>query len=235
MTALKELNDMEKPREKARQFGLRSLSSAELIALILRTGTRGKSVVEVAQEVLNQTGGLRGLARTEVYELCQIPGISGSKALELLACFEIDRRVRYEEALHTDAFHNPKEIISWLKLEIGISHKEKFLVLFLDVHLHMIGYEILFEGTTDRSCVYEREIFREALVRGCTNLILVHNHPSGDVSPSRADMTLTGKLVIMGQMMGVRVCDHLIVSDHDCFSFSTNGVMDLCVAETSEK
>lgn len=235
MAILKDLSNMEKPREKALQFGLRSLSSAELIALILRTGTKGKSVVELGQEVLTKTGGLSGLAKSDIYELSEISGISKVRALELLACFEMTRRIRYEEALNTNVMQTPKAIIQWLELEIGTSHKEQFLVLFLDVHCRMISYEILFEGTTDRSQVYGREIFREALVRGCTNLILVHNHPSGDVSPSSSDLQLTGKLIKMGKLMGVRVCDHLIVSEKSYCSFHECGLMDVCVDRADEK
>lgn len=235
MAAIRDLSDMDKPREKALQFGLRSLSSAELVALILRTGIKGKSAVELGQEVLNRTGGLSGLAKADIYELSKISGISKIRALELLACFEMSRRVRYEEALHTDALHDPSSIVRWLEQEIGTSHKEQFLVLFLDVHLRMISYEILFEGTTDRSQVYGREIFREALVRGCTNLILVHNHPGGNVSPSTADLQLTGKLIRMGDLMGVKVCDHLIVSEKDCFSFHGAGLMGVCVDRAEEK
>lgn len=235
MAVLKDLNDMEKPREKAMQFGLRALSNTELIALILRTGTKGKSVLELAQDILNQTGGLRGLARSDIYELSEIPGISKIRALELLACFEMSRRLRYEEAVDTDAMHSPRKIVDWLQLEIGNSHKEQFLVLFLDAQFHMISYEILFEGTANQSHVYEREIFREAVLRNCSNIILVHNHPSGNVNPSRADMHLTGKMILMGQMMGVRICDHLIISGNDYFSFSSNHLMDLCVDEAMEK
>lgn len=235
MAVLNDLSNMEKPREKAIQFGLRSLSSVELIALILRTGTKGKSVLELAQEVLNKTGGISGLAKADIYELSEISGISKTKALELLASFEMCRRMRYEEALHTDALHSPAAIVRWLELEIGVAHKEMFLVLFLDSQFQMLGYKTLFEGTANQSHVYEREIFREAVIKGCTNLILVHNHPSGNVDPSQADLYLTGKMIVMGEMMGVHICDHLIVSDRDYFSFSKNGVLDLCVDEVVEK
>ncbi len=212
MSFTAEMPSIEKPREKALRYGIRSLSSRELLAIILRTGPKGSSVLETADEVLSTAGGFSGLARMNVAQLRQISGISDVKALELTACFEISRRAFQERAWDTDVISKPEVLVRWLQREIGSEMQEKFMVIYLDAKNRIISSRVLFAGTLNHTQVYPREIFREALLAGSQRVILVHNHPSGDPEPSFADIELTGRMIEAGKIMGVTVLDHLIIT-----------------------
>lgn len=221
---LKNIPIMEQPREKALQYGLSSLSNRELLALLLRTGYRHHSALEVADEVLERANGVEGLARLSRQELIQIPGISQIKALELLAIFEIVRRSTLAGIPKLPRVQHPEVLVDWLKQEIGSSLQEKFLVVFLASDQRVLNYKILFVGTINASVVFPREIFKEALLMNSPNIILVHNHPSGNLVPSKEDILLTRRIKEAGQLMGVKVLDHLIVSQSQYFSFVQEGI-----------
>ncbi|MBR3364494.1 MAG: DNA repair protein RadC [Solobacterium sp.] len=223
---IREMPVSEKPREKALRYGIRSLSSRELLAIVLRSGQKGKSVLEVADEVLEKAGGISGIARMSIPELNKIHGVSDIKALELQACFEIARRCALEEAMRVDIIDEPEKAVNWLQKEIGSSLQEQFLVIYLDQHHRILFYRVLFVGTINASNVYPREIFREALLHSCTDLMLVHNHPGNDPTPSQADLALTRKLQKAGRMMGVRILDHLIVTGSRCLSLKERGFLE---------
>ena len=212
MSKICDIPQNEKPREKALRYGLRCLSSAELLAIILRSGPKGSNVLDTANELLKSSNGFAGLGRLSIYELCQIRGISKVKALEIMACFEISRRAFSEKVPESDAIQRPAALVRWLQSEIGLEMQEKFMAVYLDSHNRILSWNVLFTGTINESRVYPREIFREAIVSGAVNVILVHNHPSGDPVPSMQDIALTDKLVQAGKLMGVRVIDHLIVT-----------------------
>ncbi len=226
MPMIREMPVSEKPREKALRYGIRSLSSRELLAIVLRSGQKGKSVLEVADEVLEKAGGISGIARMSIPELNKIHGVSDIKALELQACFEIARRCALEEAMRVDIIDEPEKAVNWLQKEIGSSLQEQFLVIYLDQHHRILFYRVLFVGTINASNVYPREIFREALLHSCTDLMLVHNHPGNDPTPSQADLALTRKLQKAGRMMGVRILDHLIVTASRCLSLKERGFLE---------
>ena len=226
MPIIREMPVSEKPREKALRYGIRSLSSRELLAIVLRSGQKGKSVLEVADEVLEKAGGISGIARMSIPELNKIHGVSDIKALELQACFEIARRCALEEAMRVDIIDEPEKAVNWLQKEIGSSLQEQFLVIYLDQHHRILFYRVLFVGTINASNVYPREIFREALLHSCTDLMLVHNHPGNDPTPSQADLALTRKLQKAGRMMGVRILDHLIVTGSRCLSLKERGFLE---------
>lgn len=226
MPMIREMPVSEMPREKALRYGIRSLSSRELLAIVLRSGPKGKSVLEVADEVLEKAGGISGIARMSIPELSSIHGISQIKALELQACFEISRRSALEEAMRVDIIDEPEKAVKWLQKEIGSSLQEQFLVIYLDQHHRILFYRVLFVGTLNSSNVYPREIFREALLHSCTDLMLVHNHPGNDPTPSKADLALTQRLQKAGRMMGVRILDHLIVTDSRCLSLKERGFLE---------
>ena len=223
---MKELPQHEKPREKAVQFGLRSLSNRELIALILRNGTEGKSALELADQVLNECHGIAGLARSSVPQLCEIHGIHHAKAIELLACFEISRRAAYETIVGENVITHPKDLVNWLQKEIGSQWQENFLVIYLNGQGCILTYRILFVGTLNNSVVYPREIFKEALLLSSTSILMVHNHPSGSLVPSDADRAITKRLSDVGKLMEIEVVDHIIVTNQDYFSFRKAGMMD---------
>lgn len=212
MSKICDIPPNEKPREKALRYGLRSLSSAELLAIILRSGPKGSNVIDTAQDLLKVSGGFAGLGKLSIYELCKVRGISRVKALEIMACFEISRRAFCEKVPESDAIQRPAALVRWLQSEIGLDMQEKFMAVYLDSHNRILSWNVLFVGTINESRVYPREIFKQALLGGAANVILVHNHPSGDPVPSMQDIALTEKLVQAGKLMGVRVIDHLIVT-----------------------
>jgi DNA repair protein RadC len=227
MMSVKEMPESEQPRMKAKNFGIRSLSTAELLAILLRTGRRGKTAVETADELLKKAGGTVQLAKMELKELCQIKGIGEVKALQIVAAFELSRRCAYEETRHKDVIEDAGCLVDWLKKEIGNEVQEEFLVVYLDSQHRIISYEILFKGTIDASMVYPREVFRQALLYNSTSIMLVHNHPGGNVMPSDQDLFVTARLIRAGRLFHIDVLDHLIVSGNDCCSFRREGLLPM--------
>ena len=221
---IREMPSTERPRDKGLRYGVRSLSSRELLALILRTGSQGESVLTMADNLLQMSKGIKGLVRMSNEEMCKIKGISKVKALQLQAIFEISRRASLETAYEEEIIDNPERIIDWLRNEIGTGSQEKFLVVYLN-----ISAKTLFVGTINASAVYPREIFKEALLIGSTDIMLAHNHPSGVLTPSTQDLVVTGKLMECGKLMGVRVLDHLIVSQTNFLSFAREELFETCM------
>ena len=225
MTKIQDLPMTEKPREKALHFGLKALSNCELLALILRTGTKEKSALQLAEELLQNTGGLSGIARYNLQELSKVKGIGNVKVLQILAGLEMRRRVSFEQVLHHQDMNTPELIVKWLQKEIGSSMQEVFIVVYLDTMMRFVTYKELFKGTIDSSIVFPREIFKEALLNNSTNILLVHNHPSGSLSPSHQDILLTKRISDIANMFNVKVLDHIIVCNNDFFSFSREGLL----------
>lgn len=223
---IKELPTQEKPREKALKYGLRSLSTIELLALVIRHGTSGASALDLSEEIILKTGGLNGLAKSDINDLCKIKGISKVKALELLVPFEIARRSSLEEVSNTASLDKPEKIVSWLKKEIGYETREHFLVIFLDTSFHIINYKCLFIGTINASLVYPRDIIKEAILCNSTQIIIAHNHPSGSLNPSEADILITKKIIEAAKLMDIRIIDHIIVTTNDFFSFSREDLLN---------
>ena len=234
MGLIKEMPAAERPREKAKRYGIRSLSNRELLAVILRTGSAGISAAETADLLLQKSKGLKGLARMDAAEICEVRGISDVKALQLLSCFELSRRCALEMTENVDVMDDPDRLAEWLQREIGSGFQEKFLVVYLDTAFHIIDHRTLFIGTIHSSAVYPREVFKEALLLNSTNIILAHNHPSGELVPSVQDMMLTKKMVRAGRLMGVAVIDHIIISQNGFFSFERQGLMEECVEGSSK-
>ena len=225
MAVLRELPQSEMPREKAERYGITSLSSRELIALLIRTGSPDMSVLETADEILKEADGVQGLPRMTLQSLCGIRGIRTAKALQLLAGIELSRRIYREKAHEGITVDHPRTLIRWLQSEIGTEEQENFLVIYLNTANRILGYRILFKGTVNASGVYPREIFKEAYMCGSTGIILVHNHPAGTLTPSFADRIITDKLERIGTMMEVKVLDHIIVAPNGYYSFREAGIL----------
>lgn len=225
MQLIKDIPTFERPREKAMRYGVSQLSSRELIALLLRCGVKGQSVFDTADELLYKAGGVKGLARLPISEMVKIRGISKVKAIELHACFELATRIAYEEVLESDVMDEPLKIIRFLKLKIGSLQQETFLTLYLDHAHHIIQIESLFLGTVKQSVVSTREIFVYALQYSASKIILVHNHPSGTLYPSDADIMFTKKVIEAGKLLDIIVLDHLIITQNGYFSFQKEGLI----------
>ncbi|HXV27619.1 MAG TPA: DNA repair protein RadC, partial [bacterium] len=196
------------------------LSDAELIALLLRNGVRGKDALGLARELLAEFGGIRGLFAVESKRLKTVKGLGPAKISSLLAVSEIGRRRLREEITGKPFLRDPQTVMSYLYASLRDKKKEVFKVLFLNKANCVVNDQDLFEGTLDETAVHLREIIKASLDHHASALILVHNHPSGRIEPSREDIEITRKIQNACQSVGIRILDHLIVGDNQYYSFS---------------
>ena len=213
----------ERPRERLLQDGPEVLSDAQLLAILLRIGRRHSSAGDVALDLLRQLGGLQGLSNRSVEELCRIPGIGPAKTAQLKAAIELGKRVLAAPlssgtriASSADLFHHYYPLLRDLRHEV-------FKIVLLDAKHTMVREATVSEGSLTVSIVHPREVFNLAVRESAAAVIFVHNHPSGDPSPSEEDRALTARLVAAGELLGIQVLDHLIVGDGRYTSFADNG------------
>ena len=223
---VKELNEQQRPREHALRDGIKALSDRELLALLIRNGTKSKSALEVADELLAATIRLGELATSNLSILMNIDGIKEAKALELQAAFELGRRVAFDNVLQCKELNSPKDILTWLYQQIGFEKQEHFIVLFLNQRNQLESYQTMFTGTMTSASVHPREIYKEALARGCAKIICVHNHPSGDPLPSDADISITRAIEECGKLTCIPLIDHIIVAKNSYISFRQKRLID---------
>ncbi|MDO4466194.1 MAG: DNA repair protein RadC [Bacillota bacterium] len=220
-----EMKEEERPREKALRFGFDVLSDEELLAIILQNGNRHTLVFEMAKEVLDRSEGLSKLFDLSVNELMQIPGIKEAKALNLMASVELCKRV-LRKSVYQTVIQSPVDVFNWFQMEIGFDKQEQFVVIFVDSKLRIITHKILFKGTLTESSVHPRNIYKEAFLANAHSILCVHNHPSGDPTPSQADISFTQQLFEIGMMMGIELRDHIIVGRNKWFSFKQQKYLD---------
>lgn len=217
------------PRERLMSEGAGALSSAELFAILLNTGTSEKNVLELAEDVLLYAGGLEGMLGQSIKSLCTIKGIGPAKATTLLAALEIARRIlKLEQRKKHDVIDSAAAAAVALRVNLQTAEQEAFQVLYLDVKNRLLGTRELFRGTVNGANVHPRDVFREAVKYNAVSVIVGHNHPSGDIRPSSADEALTRRLAEAGKIMGIPLLDHVIVSDwssEDYFSFKEKGLL----------
>lgn len=218
---LKEIPKTEKPREKLLQEGVTQLSTFELLALLLVSGSKTKDVAELAYEVLAKLDKIADFENISLEELCTIKGIGVAKATTLLAAIELGKRVflMKEEIVKLDT---PISIFHYSKYLFYGKMQEYFYCFYVDARKKFIGKKLLFIGTMNRSVVHPREVFKEAYRLSASGIICVHNHPSGIVYPSQKDIEFTKDLIEIGNFQGIPILDHLIVSEHNYFSFGEN-------------
>jgi len=217
----------EQPREKLRIFGAAALSDAELLAIFLRVGVKGKSAVALAQDLLHHFGSLPRLLGCSRKELTQIHGMGLSKWSQIQAAYELVKRSLEEGLAQDSIFSSPSHVREFLQAKIGRLPHEVFLCLYLDSRLHLIECQELFRGSITHTAVYPREILKEALSRNASALIVAHNHPSGNPLPSNSDQELTRTLQSALQLVDIALLDHCIVSGSGFFSFSDSGLMNI--------
>jgi len=206
-------HENDRPREKLLKFGANSLSDAELLAIFLRVGVQGKSAVELAQDLLEHFGSLHTLLKADQTRFCEAKGLGTAKFAQLKAVLEISRR-HFESGLQQqDAFTSPELVAQFLEHPIGHQHRERFGVLFLNQQHQLIEYQTLFEGTLNQASVHIREIAKAALDTHSAAVILAHNHPSGDPTPSQADIHLTREIHTALNLFDIRTLDHIILGD----------------------
>jgi DNA repair protein RadC len=215
----------ERPREKLLSLGPAALSDAELLAIFLRTGTRGQTAVELARELLGEFGSLRSLFQASQQQLCAARGLGPAKFAQLQAVLELARRHLGERLQRGDLMLNPEATRRYLVTTLGDLTYEVFCCLFLDTRHRLICYEELFQGTIDSASVHPREVVRRALHHNAAAVILAHNHPSGVTEPSDADRRITRRLKEALHLVDIRVLDHLVVGDRATMSFAEHGLL----------
>jgi DNA repair protein RadC len=226
LMAIKELPEDAPPLEKLLARGPAALSDTELLALLLRTGTAGRGVFQMAQEVLERFRGLAGLLHASSEELRTVKGLGGTaKRSELMAVLELARRAVAEQLKAREVFGSPDAVKNYLQLQLARRPHEVFAALFLDAQNRLIAMEELFRGTLTQTSVYPREVVLKALHHHAAAVVLSHNHPSGTVQPSRADEALTQTLKAALALVDVRVLDHVIVAPGQALSMAERGLL----------
>lgn len=222
---MKALPTQDRPRERLARAGAGSLGDHELVALLLGAGVRARGALIVAQEILERTGGVQGLARVGLDELQSVTGVGGTRAARLLASAELGRRITMRAAGDRPRFSSAAELGEYLLPLFGGHREERFGVVMLDAKLRLIRIETLSVGTVDTSIAHPREVFRAATLASASAIALFHNHPSGDPEPSPDDVMLTHRLAAAGTIMGIEVIEHLVLGDGNWFSFRDAGIL----------
>lgn len=214
--------EQDRPRERLVRAGPAALSSAELLAIFLRVGVRGKSAVELGEDMLSHFGSLHRLLHATLDEFCEVNGLGLAKYAQLQAVLELARRAAREELVRAPIC-SPDAAKNYLRAQFGCQPHESFVVLFLDVKNRLIDSQEMFTGTLTQTSVYPREVVKAALRRNASSVLLAHNHPSGVCEPSDADLHLTGALVQALSLVDVRVLDHFVVAGSHVHSFAEHG------------
>lgn len=222
---VKEMALEERPREKMLTKGEKSLSNAELLAIILRTGTKKQSVLELANYIINKDRqGIRWLNDITIEELCEIDGIGISKAAQIKASLELGIRISSAKPIRYKVT-NPWDIYKYYMDSLRYLNKEIFKIILLNTKNEIICDIDISVGTLNMSVVHPREVFREAIKRSSNKIILMHNHPSGNIEPSNEDKNVTSRLVKCGELIGIEVIDHIIIGDGLYYSFKENMII----------
>ncbi len=216
---IKDLPQEERPREKLINQGVEKLTNEELLAIILKTGTKNKSVKELAKEVLDKINSLNNLLDININMFKNISGLGIVKTIELMATIELGKRIFLKNNNKKINYLNPYEIYIDNRYLFNNKKQEYFYSFYLDNKNNLIEKKLLFIGTINRSIVHPREIFKEAYLTSAAKIICLHNHPSGDTSPSIEDIKLTKSLIEIGKLQGISIIDHLIISDDNYYSF----------------
>lgn len=215
----------ERPRERLLKQGAAALSDAELVAIFLRVGVKGKSAVDLARDLVAQFGSLNGLFAASETDLCAVHGMGQAKYVQLQAVLEMAKRALVEDIKLTDALASPKAVRDYLKLTLARLPHEVFVAVFLTSQNRVIKVEEIFRGTLTQTSVYPREIVKLALAHNAASVIFAHNHPSGEPHPSQADRALTKTLADALALIDVRVLDHFIVAPGASLSFAEQGMI----------
>ena len=223
MIDFKSIPDDDKPRERLYNYGSENLSNEELISIILKTGNREYSVKEVSLKLLETLGDITRLKDIGISSLMLIPGIGKVKAIELKAAIELGKRVYTDNNNKKVKLNSALVIYEYFKNIIGDKKQEYFYVVYLDTKGNYLDKKCLFIGTINTSMIHPREIFKEAYLLSASGIICIHNHPSGDPSPSKEDILMTLKIKEIGLMHGINLLDHVIVGNGSYYSFYDNG------------
>lgn len=216
---------VDRPREKLARVGAEALGDNELVAVLLGTGTRSRNALVVAQDVIAAADGVPGLARLGLDELCGIRGVGTTRASRLLAAVELGRRVLYADPRQRPQMLTTDDLAAYLLPRYSACRVERFGVLLLDQKQRVIRSTILSTGTIESSVSHPRDVFRAAMLGSASRVVVFHNHPSGDATPSECDKLVTRRLAMAGELMGMDVMDHIILAGRTYFSFRRAGLL----------
>ncbi|MCP3741235.1 RadC family protein [Rossellomorea sp. BNER] len=215
----------ERPRERMIQSGAKSLSNQELLAILLRTGTKSESVIQLSNRLLQTFEGLRLLKDASVEEITAIHGIGLAKAIQLMAAVEIGRRISNLTFDDRFSIRSPEDGANFVMNDMRFLSQEHFVCLFLNTKNQVLHKKTIFIGSLNASIVHPREVFKEAFRRSAASIICIHNHPSGDPTPSREDIEVTKRLVECGKIIGIDILDHLIIGEKKYVSLKEKGYL----------
>lgn len=220
---IKDIIKEERPRETLLKKGETYLSDSELLAILINNGTRDKSAITLAREIIETSDGIRNLSNITVEELSKIKGIGLAKACRIISALELGRRVSVASEMQKFKISSPQDIGNVYMEELRYKKKEIFRVVLLNTKNVIIGSKDISEGSLNASIVHPREVFLEAIKKSANKMILMHNHPSGDPTPSSEDINITKRLISAGQIVGIEILDHVIIGDGSFYSFKENG------------
>ncbi len=217
---IKNLPYEEQPREKLVTHGVSFLSNSELLAILLRTGTRNKSAIDLGRTIVNKFGNnINDLSQVTLEELCSIDGIGESKATQIISAIELGKRIKQTSTLRGLKITSPTDVVTFFSMELSDASVEKFVVVLLNTKNEVINWEIISIGSLNASIVHPREVYSRAIKRSAASIIAIHNHPSGTIEPSREDLAITKRLSESGQLVGIPLIDHIIIGKECYYSF----------------
>ncbi|SCJ90279.1 DNA repair protein RadC [uncultured Clostridium sp.] len=223
------INDIpknERPMERLLKYGADDLTNAELLAVLLRSGTRGENIISLSTRLLSDVGGLDGLLHINLEEMKKLKGIKDVKACQIVAMMELFKRFRTLRSQSNDfKISSPKDVSELLINEMNNLNQEVLKLILLNTKNTVIGVKDIFKGSLNTSIVHPREIFREAVQRGSANIIICHNHPSGDSTPSKEDINITLRIKQCGDLMGIKLLDHIIIGNNNYISLKEKGII----------
>lgn len=222
------MSPSERPREKLAKLGATNLSDKELLAVLLHTGIKDRSVLNLAEDVLKkyEGKGILSILHMPFTELSEIKGIGQAKAATILAAVELGRRLSIAANKRTEPVKTPRDVANYAMPYFRHLDKEHFAIVLLDTKYHITHLATISVGILDKSLVHPREVFKEALHFSAAAIILIHNHPSGDVTPSKDDLILTKKMMAAGEVMGIAVLDHIILGDNKFISLKRENMLE---------
>lgn len=223
---VKDIPVNERPRERMINYGSESLSNAELLAILLRTGSSTESVFNLAQRILAEIGQIQGLHEISINELTKIKGIGPAKAIQIKAAIELGRRIAKASNSEKYTVRSPKDVADYLMEDLCYLKQENFISLLLDTKNNIVAKETISIGTLNSSIIHPREVFKPAIKKSISAIIVVHNHPSGDPTPSREDIEVTKRLKNAGDILGIELLDHIIIGDHKYISLKDKGLIN---------
>ena len=219
-----DLDVSDRPRERLLEKGARSLNKAELLAILLRTGVPGENAVQVGQRLLDKFGGLEGIQRASIAELCNQHGVGEAKAAQIKAAIELGSRLKMDKVEDRPTINSPEDVADLYKYDLAEMEQEVLIVILLDTRNHVLEKVEIYRGSVNSSQVRVAEIFTPAVRRNATSLIVVHNHPSGDPTPSPDDVSMTRAIIQAGKLLDIDVLDHIVIARNGFVSLKQRGL-----------